>query len=803
MDEAFAAIFNVPGPYGPFQTEPAEHLLAGRSVILQAPTGSGKTKAALFPHLLARQQGLDFPRKLLYGVPMRVLARSFYDDLRAEKQHADLDARLQTGDQQDDRKLEAEITFATIDQCLSSFLNIPYSLSVRQGNVNAGAVVSSYLVFDEFHLLDPGSTLPTTLEMLRMLKGVTPFLLMTATFSGAMLERLAALLSAEVVYVQEDDLQKIPTQQGKERRFHRVEAVLTAEAVLAHHRSRSIAICNTVERAQNLYEALQEALEARADKDTRVVLLHSRFLQDHRRGKEDEIRRLFGKSRAQEGSVILVATQVIEVGLDITCETMHTEVAPASAILQRAGRCARFAGEKGDVYVYQVPPNRKGEPNYAPYLGEQAILCQKTWEALPSFAGEHMDFMAEQRLVNQVHAEADGRMLDGLRQARYAHRKNIEKAIGQQEMGLARTLIRSDDSATVLVHPNPAEIANPYDLEGFSLFFGTLHGQFKKWQEAGLPNPETPWLLQYPREKDQGEGEDRPARYEWITVEDQRSLSYSPLHVVNPRLVQYDSHIGFRFAPGGDFCSPTLKGLPASVSEKRQRGYRRESYQEHIHKMLDVYQTQLSWELAYPAARLEQQMGLPAGSLERAVRLAIALHDAGKMDRRWQRWAHEWQQRIGSPVADDYMVAHTDYNPDDRHHQTVEAGMPGSRPSHAAEGAVAVLRVLHQLLGAPGSGDPALKLLKAVFTAIARHHSPRADSYKDFALHHAARPTLAQALAVVRENEQISQALEPSKKSQPITSLLVQPDSRDELLVYFLIVRALRLADQGAMSRKE
>ena len=36
-----------------FQRKVAQHLLNGRNVILQAPTGAGKTKAALFPFLLS------------------------------------------------------------------------------------------------------------------------------------------------------------------------------------------------------------------------------------------------------------------------------------------------------------------------------------------------------------------------------------------------------------------------------------------------------------------------------------------------------------------------------------------------------------------------------------------------------------------------------------------------------------------------------------------------------------------------------------------------------------------------------
>lgn len=792
IDQAFASIFQVDAPYGHFQTKPAEHLLSGRNVILQAPTGSGKTKAALFPYLLAREERLDFPCKLIYCVPMRVLARSFWDELRMDERHRDLDLRLQTGEQQDDRRLEGEITFATIDQVLSSFLNIPYALSLRQGNMNAGAVISSYLVFDEFHLLDPGSTLPTTLEMLRMLKGITPFLLMTATFSREMLNRLASLLDAEVVTVGDDELKRIPTQKNKDRRFYRIDAPLTAEAVLQHHRTRSIVICNTVERAQKLFEDLS----AQADPGIKIILLHSRYLREDRRRKEDEIRNLFGKTEGKAESVILVATQVIEVGLDITCEVMHTEVAPASSILQRAGRCARFKDETGEVYVYQVPADENGKLNYAPYLGEQAALSRNTWEALPSFTGKKMDFGAEQYLINIVHAEADGKMLNTLEQTRYIHRKHMENAIELQELGLARKLIRNADSVTVLVHPNPIEIEDPYGLEGFSISVGTLHGKLREWQGAGLPTEDIPWTLMYPREKD----DEYTSQYEWLQVGTSQELNFSPIYVVNPLLARYDPNVGFRFAPGGSFQSPIQR--LQETGKERWVGHVRESYDEHIRKMMNVYDDKLSGEMAYAAARLEKLMGLSAGSLQWAVRLAIALHDVGKMNQQWQKWAHEWQKLIGAGVAEEYMLAHTDYNPADPIHRSVEGKTSGFRPPHAAEGAVAVFKILYQLVGAPKlPDDPRFKLMRSIFTAIARHHSPRADRYRSFDLHPAARQTLARVLEELDASQAV-QWLEMQRDPQPIDKLLVKSSERHELLAYFLIVRALRLSDQEAVTRK-
>ena len=352
----------------PYQERVDRLLQAGKSVILQAPTGAGKTRAALFPFLDSWRDPdpARFPRQCIYAVPMRVLANQFEEEYKqivaayTKRFGLQQQVKIQTGTRAEDRRLESDLIFTTIDQALSSFLTIPYSLGNRQTNLNAGALVGSYLVFDEFHLFPVDETgsgaLATTLQMLQMLKGVTPFVLMTATFSSEMIKRLAELLDAESVTLTESEILKLPSQRNKRRVYSYRAETLSAEPVisdlLAHDRNRVIAICNTVDRAQTLARELQA--DPRLQGVT-VELLHSRFYSSDRDTKEQLIRHEFGEDRTGTTStpMILVATQVVEVGLNITCEALHTELAPAASIIQRAGRCARFANESGAVFVYE------------------------------------------------------------------------------------------------------------------------------------------------------------------------------------------------------------------------------------------------------------------------------------------------------------------------------------------------------------------------------------------------------------------------------------------------------------------
>ena len=795
-DSQFQTIFGEELIPFAFQRKVAQHLLSGCNVILQAPTGAGKTKAALFPFLLAQRESIPFPRKMLYTTPMRVLAKSFYTDFQEYpiQQQMNFNAKIQTGENQDDRQFRSDLIFTTIDQVLSSFLNIPYALGLRQGNVNAGAVVGAYLVFDEFHLFDPDTSLGTVIEMLKMLNGITPFLLMTATFSEPLLKRLSEYFNAEVVPVTEAELKQIPSQRGKRREYKVVNQTLldSTDAVIAQHQQRSIVICNTVARAQEMYQSLRD--NPQRGTCTEVLLLHSRFLKEDRKAKEDTIRDRF-KRDADPDNVILVATQVIEVGLDITCENLHTELAPASAIFQRAGRCARFENESGTVRIYPVLSKTNGSPNYAPYEKE---TCETTMGAFQKRNGKVLDFAAEQKIINEVHRKSDEKILAGLESR--PTRSRISEAIAGQELALARELIRKNDSRTLLVHDKPETLDKPFRVEGFSLYRGTLFGMWDKLQQEARKQ-KLSWSLKYPVEVEDNSPNSRTAiTYNWCEVKDKETLGTSPMFVVHPRLVTYDTEIGFRLEAGQEPCVLSVPDDEATPEREFSKGYYRETYTEHIEHLLNAYNSGLAAELSYAASQLEQKLGAHKGAIDHAIRLCIALHDVGKLTVEWQNWAHKWQQEVGHPVDENYMAAHTDYNRGNSVVREKEKQFPVKRPPHAVESTRAVAPLLLATFG-----EDQEILLKASLTAIARHHTPKADQYQTYKLHPAFQTSIETTLQIIGDAGQVAQThLEKiCRQDQPrsLTGMFVSPSKTSSLLTYFLIVRALRLADQEATSQ--
>ncbi|MGE3782647.1 MAG: CRISPR-associated endonuclease Cas3'' [Alphaproteobacteria bacterium] len=116
-------------------------------------------------------------------------------------------------------------------------------------------------------------------------------------------------------------------------------ARMAAREVLALHRKglRTLVIVNQVQRAQAIYQALRQA----GRPEDGLVLIHSRF----RHSDRERIQQAISDRNSDQ---IVVATQAIEAGIDVTSAVLFTELAPWASLVQRFGRCNR-EGELNDA----------------------------------------------------------------------------------------------------------------------------------------------------------------------------------------------------------------------------------------------------------------------------------------------------------------------------------------------------------------------------------------------------------------------------------------------------------------------
>ncbi|HVO70933.1 MAG TPA: CRISPR-associated helicase Cas3' [Aggregatilineaceae bacterium] len=97
----------------------------------------------------------------------------------------------------------------------------------------------------------------------------------------------------------------------------------------------AVVICNTVGRAQEVYQAVEQADVAA------LLLFHARYPFVWRQEIEQQVLRAFGREGDRPGRAVLIATQVVEQSLDLDFDVMITDPAPVDLVLQRAGRLHR------------------------------------------------------------------------------------------------------------------------------------------------------------------------------------------------------------------------------------------------------------------------------------------------------------------------------------------------------------------------------------------------------------------------------------------------------------------------------
>ena len=390
-------------PY-PYQMRLAEanHL----PVLLKIPTGAGKTEAAILGWLYRALEHPDpgvrqgTPGSLVYCLPMRTLVEQTVKRVKQWLTALGMTDRVELvtlmgGQPREQWYLYPEkmaVIVGTQDMLLSRALNRGYGNSPFMWPVEYGLLNNDCLwVMDEVQLMANG--LPTSTQLAGLRNKLDTFgpahsMWMSATVKPEWLSTIDYAMpeSAQIVEMGPEDMgspnlakrhnaRKIVTEvsvvSGKQ--YARNVASLIAEK----HKcgTLTLVVVNTVERSQDVYKALNNPRQVSLAADK--VLVHSRFREADRSDKNDAITKHPDPSGP---GLVVVATQAVEAGVDISARTLITELAPWPSMVQRCGRCNR-GGEYEQGSVFWVDPGARKQDT-APYDPDEVAPAHAQMEEL-------------------------------------------------------------------------------------------------------------------------------------------------------------------------------------------------------------------------------------------------------------------------------------------------------------------------------------------------------------------------------------------------------------------------------------
>ena len=398
LDNPVKRIF---GEYEPYKFQRKLYEKAPKFAMLFAPCGRGKTEAALLWALKVLE---TYKRnKIILAMPTQVTSNAMYDRLvglfgkeNVGLFHGKSFIKLKETikevpeEEKDLEEIKSEnfkgnvffkpITVTTIDHVIYSFVH-----GFSQADFALGNLQNAVLIFDEVHYYEKW-TLEHLMTLFEILKEMDiPHLLMSGTLPDFLIKRLR---DYELI-VDSEGLKYTPFKLEyhdemlvwKENGEWKVNEKIINEIIENYKiRNTQFVILNTVERAKQFYKAIKEKVPA--------VLYHSQFAYKDRVLKENEILKLEQERKDLKKPYILVATQVIEVSLDISSDVMYSELAPPDALGQRAGRLHRKGktwkenGRKFELKVF-LPYNQNP---YEKDLIQRALELVKNYEKPLSYA---------------------------------------------------------------------------------------------------------------------------------------------------------------------------------------------------------------------------------------------------------------------------------------------------------------------------------------------------------------------------------------------------------------------------------
>ena len=358
---------------------------AAKKLAIQAPTGTGKTEALLLwagdagriIYLLPTQATVNAMWKRLrkiYGTTSVGLAhgRSSYMLRKTYEEREAIDQRFFSS------VFARPVVVATLDQFLIGHLQ------GRHWEERLTLSQKATVIFDEIHAYEPFT--------LGILKGALD------SYPPERLAIASATLPSILLKLV-DPIKKIRAEGSlwrRKRHFLQFRDFPIFENIseiteFAARGKRVLVIVNTVRSAQELYRTLSES----GISPDKLLLLHSRFIFRDRLKKELEI------ENAAPGT-ILVATQVVEVSLDISYDLLFTETAPVDALVQRMGRVNRRCEQQPVPVIIHTIPGAGSVTIYGSDLLESSLSIIK---GLPNSPTDHDLAEAANKLYEVIMAQ--------------------------------------------------------------------------------------------------------------------------------------------------------------------------------------------------------------------------------------------------------------------------------------------------------------------------------------------------------------------------------------------------------------